>query len=74
MTQNAKELWDRSKISTISMTTEAEQAFFSHRFTGPCNELHKDPICNLLWEVPLRIKSLGRTSPRGEAGACHYIW
>lgn len=28
----------------------------------------QDPICHLLWEVPLRIKSLGGTSKCGRLG------
>lgn len=67
MTKNAKELWDRSNISTISMTTGAEQAFFSRRFTGPCNELHKTLFvtcsgkCHYVsraWGVPLNVGRL----------------
>lgn len=73
MTKNAKELWDRSKISTISMTSEAEQAFFSRAFTHPCNELHR-PCLSLALGSAIKYEEPGETSQCREAGAWHYIW
>lgn len=48
----------QEKISTISMTTEAEQALFPQILMSP-RWTAQDPICHLLWGVSLRIKSLG---------------